>query len=109
LRSLPDLRVVAIDWDDGNRAKCGKHGVTLAEIEQALRGELVVVDDPEHSAVEPRFRGVGRTRSGRHVFVAFTIRGDYAAPRVRPISARYMHRKEIERYERQAVPDDGKR
>jgi hypothetical protein len=27
------LQVSGFDWDDGNRAKCQKHGVSIAEIE----------------------------------------------------------------------------
>jgi len=32
------MSVVAagFDWDDGNREKCRKHGMTLAEIEHVL-------------------------------------------------------------------------
>ncbi|GLQ54201.1 hypothetical protein GCM10010862_14600 [Devosia nitrariae] len=37
---------------------------------------------------------------GRYVFIAFTIREIEGAKHIRPISARYMHRKEIERYEK---------
>lgn len=34
------------DWDEGNREKCRKHGVSLPEIEQALTVIRFVVDDP---------------------------------------------------------------
>ena len=27
-------------WDDGNRAKCEKHGVSIADIECAMRGPI---------------------------------------------------------------------
>lgn len=38
---------------------------------------------------------------GRHIFVVFTLRDRGADRLIRPISARYMHRKEIEHYEEQ--------
>ena len=34
------------DWDDGNREKCQRHGVSIAEIEHALSAIRFVVDDP---------------------------------------------------------------
>ena len=33
-----DLVVAGFDWDRGNRDKCRKHGVSLAEIEQIFEG-----------------------------------------------------------------------
>jgi uncharacterized DUF497 family protein len=83
------------DWDDGNRAKAQKHGLTLSEIEHAMRTGARVAPDPVHSLREQRFIAIGRTPAGRHVFVAFCFRG----ARVRPISARYMHAREIARHE----------
>ena len=81
------------DWDQGNREKCQKHGVSIAEIEEALRVIDFVVDDPFEG--EKRYRTVGIARSGKHIFAVFTIRGS----RLRPISARYRHAKEIRQYE----------
>ncbi|MBP7001341.1 BrnT family toxin [Amaricoccus sp.] len=83
------------DWDDGNRAKAQKHGLTLSEIELAMRTGARVAPDPAHSLSEQRFIAIGRTPAGRPVFIAFCFRG----ARVRPISARYMHAREIARYE----------
>ncbi len=54
--------------------------------------------DPGHSLTARRFRCIGRSRDGRTVFVVFTIRERGGRRMIRPISARYMHRKEIERY-----------
>jgi uncharacterized DUF497 family protein len=44
--------LAGFDWDEGNRKKCQKHGVTLDEIEAALSGPMRVFPDPAHSAVE---------------------------------------------------------
>lgn len=87
------------DWDAGNLAKCQKHGVTTEEIEQVLDSDPFLVPDYGHSEKEDRHIAVGINRIGRPVFVIFTRRmlGDREV--VRPISARYMHRKEIAAYE----------
>ena len=89
-------------WDNGNRKKCQKHGVTLDEIEAVLRGSLHVVPDPAHSAAETRYLGVGTTAAGRHVLIAFTYRALGEQRLIRPISARFMHAKEIQHYEAQS-------
>ena len=90
-------RIDGFDWDAGNWPKCAEHGLTKADIESALETAKLVVDDP-HQA-EKRFRAVGFAVNGRYVFVAFTVRSREAASLIRPISARFMHRKEIESYE----------
>ncbi|MGO9168003.1 MAG: BrnT family toxin [Candidatus Sulfotelmatobacter sp.] len=50
-----------------------------------------------------RFCAVGQTGNGRRVFLVFTLRrkGDKQLIKIRPISARYMHKKEIESYEKE--------
>ena len=78
------------DWDEGNRAKCLKHGLTLVEIEYALAHGARVSADLAHSVTEQRFVAVSRTTDGRPVYVVFCQRGG----RARPISARHMHRRE---------------
>lgn len=44
-------------------------------------------------------KAVGKTEEGRHVFIVFMLRIYEDAFYIRPISARYMHRREIESYE----------
>jgi uncharacterized DUF497 family protein len=88
------------EWDAGNLAKCQTHGVTIAEIEHVLDNDPFLVPDYEHSGQEDRSIAVGTNRPGRRVFVVFTIRVREGREVVRPLSARYMHKKEIERYER---------
>jgi len=84
-------------WDDGNWPKCGKHGVSRREIECLfLEGAAQVAPDMAHSTQqESRHIAVGYI-AGRALFVAFAIRGD----RIRPISARYMHAREVSHYEK---------
>jgi uncharacterized DUF497 family protein len=59
------MKVAGFDWDLGNRAKCAKHGVTVAEIEGLFRGPVSVFPDPAHSTTEERFKAIGRTEAGR--------------------------------------------
>ncbi len=87
------------DWDAGNLAKCQAHGVTIPEIEFALGNDPFLVPDYEHSQVEDRNIAVGLNSSGRPIFVVFTLRVVEGIESVRPLSARYMHRKEIGKYE----------
>lgn len=93
--------VAGVDWDEGNWPKCGKHGVSKAEIEHVLRGSPFVLPDRYPQDKETRFDAVGQNADGRYVFVVFTLRNKAGQRLIRPISARYMHRKEIENYERQ--------
>jgi hypothetical protein len=65
-------------------ARLQKHGVTIGEIEHAMRSVPLVAPDAAHSLFEQRFIAIGRTEAGRHVSIAFCER----AGRVRPISAR---------------------
>ena len=87
------------DWDAANMEKCGKHGVTLAEIESLFQRQADVFPDVTHSGKETRFLGIGRTSMGRHLFVAFMLRIKAGENLIRPISARYMHLKEVRHYE----------
>ncbi len=96
-----DLRVSGFDWDEGNRAKCQKHGVSITEIEELFVRDPLVAPDPKHSADEDRLIAAGRTSKGRPVFVAFTIRIMNNRRLIRPVTARYMHAKEIAAYEKE--------
>jgi uncharacterized DUF497 family protein len=93
--------ITGFDWDEGNRAKCGKHGVTVSEIEGLFMADPRIAPDPRHSYEEDRFIAVGRTKLGRPLFVAFTIRPKGDKQLIRPVSARYMHKKEIAGYEKE--------
>ncbi len=95
-----DLPVRGFDWDEGNRRKCQKHGLTIADIEQLFAGGARVAPDPKHSTDEDRLIAVGRTGIGRPIFVAFTLRANKGRYLIRPVSARYMHAKEIQAYEK---------
>jgi len=89
---------LGFDWDSGNWPKCGKHGVSREEI------EYVFVNDPQTGRVsypfEERWLAVGKNELGRYVSVIYTRRIVRGKLRIRPISVRYMHKKEIDNYEK---------
>ena len=60
-------------------------------------GAPAVLPDP-HSG-EPRMRAIGKTEGGRYVFLVFMLRELEGKTKLRPISARFMHQKEIDHYE----------
>jgi hypothetical protein len=97
------------DWDDGNREKCQKHGLSVEEIESLFRTPLSVFPDPEHSGEEERFIGIGETDRERSVLVVFTLRTKDETALIRPISARYMHKKEIDHYEKETSEAEKRR
>ena len=100
--------VSGFDWDDGNREKCRKHGVGIAEIETLFVGKPRIAPDMKHSASEERFIAVGRGLDDRPMFVAFTLREVDGRFLIRPISARYMHSKESDRYAEGAETEHGR-
>ena len=87
------------DWDSANRGKCEKHGLTVTAIETFLSGNPRIAPDLKHSGTELRSVAVGRNSQGRAMFVVFTLRAREGRLLIRPLSARYMHKKEIEGYE----------
>ena len=96
--SMDAGKPVAFDWDEGNARKNEKHGVTQAEVEQVfLNAPLLLVPDGKHSLSELRYHALGRTDTDRWLHVTFTLRD--SEKRLRPISARDMHRKERPFYE----------
>jgi uncharacterized protein len=95
------LQANGFDWDKGNRAKCEKHGLSTSVIEGLFTRPLAILPDAAHSQRERRFRAIGRTDKGWGVFIVFTLRRKGDELLIRPISARYMHKKEIDAYEKE--------
>jgi uncharacterized DUF497 family protein len=73
------------------------------EIEALFAHSPRVAPDPEHSVEEDRLIAMGRTSTGRPVFVAFTIRTKNKRRLIRPVTARYMHAKEIAAYDEESA------
>ena len=95
------MLVHGFDWDDGNIGKCQRHGLSMEEIETVFTGEPYIMVNESHRAREEHFHAVGLTAKGRHAFIVFTFREGSDGFLIRPISARYMHQKEVEHYEKQ--------
>ena len=93
------MNFAGFDWDEGNRDKCLRHGVRFSEIEAVFGRTGMFFEDDRHSQDEARYRVLGPSEGGRMIFVVFTIRVLGGERRVRPISARYMHAKEVRTYE----------
>ena len=96
-----DERIAGFDWDDANRGKCTKHGVSPAEIEALFATSVSIRPDRAHSRAEEQFLAVGKGNAGREIFLVFTLRHRGGRTYIRPISARHMHRKEVARYEKE--------
>ena len=95
--------ISGFDGDTGNRGKCRKHGLSQADIEAFFRGTIAVYRDPDHSRDEERLKATGKTENGRAVVVVFSLRDRNEQTLIRPISARYMHAKEVANYEKEAA------
>jgi uncharacterized DUF497 family protein len=100
INSMPDS-VSGFDWDAGNRDKCRKHGVRLEDIEALFRGALSM-HPARRTAGEERLIAIGTTPEGRYLLVVFTLRVRNTRTLIRPISARYMHMREVRSYEEEA-------
>jgi uncharacterized DUF497 family protein len=97
------LTFAGFQWDQGNLLKCQKHGVPFLAVEAMFHGPVAVFPDPAPSRREERFKAIGKSADGRSIFIVFTLRTHEGRRFIRPISARYMHRKEIEYYEKEAA------
>ena len=89
-------KCIGFDWDAGNLLKnWEKHGVSASECEQVFFNRpLITSPDVWHSSYEARFYTLGKSDSGKHLFIVFTVRNNL----IRIISARDMNRKETEAY-----------
>ena len=61
---------------------------------------VVILPDNENAKGERRFRAIWTTSKKRNAFIVFTERDRGNGVLIRPISARYMHKREVESYEK---------
>lgn len=92
--------VEGFDWDAGNIRKCEIHGLAMTDIEDVFSRPLHILADSQHSEREDRFIAVGKAADGRGIFVGFTLRPGKKGFLIRPITARFMHKREVEKYEK---------
>ena len=81
-----EFRVAGFDWDDGNQAKCQKHGLSVAEIESFFARSPRVAPDIKHS-LGRSLHCRRRTKSGRPLFVAFALRITDRGRLIRPLQS----------------------
>jgi hypothetical protein len=98
-------KCTGFDWDDGNDLKNWKrHNVSMGECEQVFFSEpLIIQNDTRHSLTEHRWYLLGKTDSGRLIFLVFTVRRNL----IRVISARDMNKKEREIYNEKVKTNTG--
>jgi uncharacterized protein len=94
-----EKKLMEFEWDKGNIEKSLKqHDVTDKEAEEVFFDEnKQEYPDPTHSEKEIRKVLVGKTKTGRLLFVVYTVRKN----KIRIISARDLNkRREVELYEK---------
>lgn len=89
--------VIEFEWDQWNLDKSYfKHGITPKKTEEVFIDEWsLILQDVEHSQKEERFIIVGKTLEKKILFIVFVVR----RKKIRVISARKMHTKEVLKYE----------
>lgn len=89
-------RELTFEWDKGNLEKSRrKHEITQEESETVFADEnSLIIPDKPHSKTEERFAIIGKSDKNRNLFIVFTMRKE----KIRIISARRMHKKEVEKY-----------
>ena len=95
------MKQIIFDWDEGNIEHTTRRGITLSEIEFVLSNDPMVKPDHYPAEIEERWNAIGQNEVGRFVFIVFTFREISEVLKMRPITARYMHDKEVRKYERQ--------
>jgi uncharacterized DUF497 family protein len=91
-------QIAGFDRDDGDsRKSADKHDVSQAEAESIFFNDpLIVVEDARRT--EQRLHALGKTAQNRLLHISFTHRQN--GTMIRVISARDMHRKERQIYEK---------
>ncbi len=85
------------EWDQWNIEKNLNHGLETSEIEEVFLGrEKLLAIDHKHNQVESRHILIGRSQRARWLYVVFTMRQE----NIRVVSARYMHQREVKKYEK---------
>ena len=103
------MKFDGFNWDAGNANKCPEHGLTQVVIEYFFQqGTLYVAPDIKHSICEERFLAIGKGLKKKMIIVAFTFRNQSGKKLLRPISARFMNKKEVQKYEKEFKKNQNK-
>jgi uncharacterized DUF497 family protein len=101
------VKVDGFDWDSGNSFKSGaKHGISRETVDAFFGRRVWVAPDPRHSGTEDRFLAIGGGPREKPMIVAFTFRAARGLKLIRPISARFMHTREIVKYDQAFAKDE---
>ncbi len=73
----------------------------MRAIESVFGRSVTIFDDPFDPGLEKRMRAIGKDEQGHYIFIVFCLRVKNDVTLLRPISARYMHAKEVRHYEQQ--------
>jgi uncharacterized DUF497 family protein len=84
------------EWDEGNADHIAEHGVSTAEVEEALLDRHRIFDQAHQLPDEQHWAVIGATEASRVLFVVFTRRGRL----VRVVMARDAVTRERRRYRR---------
>ena len=88
------LNLGGFDWDAGNIQKVSSR-VPLEVVEEAFLRFPLIAEDNKHSTKQEKRYLLICLQLTRPVFVIFTIRNN----KIRVVSARYMHKREVKKYE----------
>src|SRR5438132_6815620 len=71
-------KLVGFDWDEGNKQKnWDKHQVDYRECEEVFFNQpLLINEDTKHSSHEKRYYVLGRSDTGKTLFLLFTLRSN---------------------------------
>jgi predicted DNA binding CopG/RHH family protein/uncharacterized DUF497 family protein len=78
--------LAGLDLDAGNRTKCQKYDVSVADIEALFSSPLLIIPDGAHSKTGTRIRALGKTGAGRMVYLVSMVRLKGGQRLVRPIA-----------------------
>jgi uncharacterized DUF497 family protein len=59
------MEFAGFDWDVGNRTKCKKHGLSIAEIESLFNRPIIILPDKEKPPRRAPFSGNRDDRKGQ--------------------------------------------
>ena len=97
-----DSMYVEFEWDANNESKPIRHGLSRAEVEEAMTDPNALAFPPREEAHEVRYGLVGLTGSSRRVVVVvYVIRPD----NVRRVVTAYPARRRVERTYQERNPD----
>jgi len=89
---------IGFEWDEGNEVHIAAHGITPAEVEEAMTNDdwLLMLGVTTHPSGEDRHICYGKTDAGKPLRVVFIMRDG----KVRPVTAHKLKRTMRSDYEK---------